>query len=153
FRDTRGRVTTNWMNGMSPGFLYPEDTAQDSWAFIRYGRDANPLSHEVPSVVLYDVRGFRQAVCPQIPILPDEAKWIDRVEDLLKNGTWRRHHAILNVQIDRGMAAVANPSLDRLKEVMERLGKPRFIRETPHELILLIERMMVDQMNEGKDVF
>ncbi|KAG8743736.1 hypothetical protein FRC10_011518 [Ceratobasidium sp. 414] len=152
FCDTRGRLVASWANSTS-GFLYPEESAQDSWAFIRYGRDANPLSHEVPTVVLYDVRGFRQAICPQIPILPDEAKWIDRVEDVLKNGIWKRHHYVLPAQIDQGLAAKGDPSLEGLREVMERLGKPRFMKETPQELILLIERMMVGQMNEGKDVF
>ncbi|KAG8788408.1 hypothetical protein FRC12_014611 [Ceratobasidium sp. 428] len=152
FRDTRDRVNTSWVN-FGTMFLYPEEIAQDSWAFIRYGRDANPLSHDIPTVVLYDVRGFRQAVCPYIPIHPDEAKWIERVEDVLKNGTWRRHHAIVNVGIDRGMAEKGNPVLEGMREVMGRLSKPRFMKETPHELILLIERMMLSQMNEGKDVF
>ncbi|KAG9078788.1 hypothetical protein FRC06_008170, partial [Ceratobasidium sp. 370] len=123
FRDTRGRLSTSWMNSTS-AFLYPEESAQDSWAFIRYGRDTNPLSHEVPTIVLYDVRGFRQAICPRIPILADEAKWIGRVEGVLKNGTWRRHHHVLNAQIDRGLAAKGDSSLERLREVMERLGKP-----------------------------
>ncbi|QRV81810.1 exonuclease V subunit beta [Ceratobasidium sp. AG-Ba] len=152
FLDTRGRVGTSWMNDTTM-LIYPEESAQDSWAFIRYGRDANPLSQQVSTVVLYDVRGFRQAVCPDIPILLDEAKWMDRVEEVLKNGVWKRHYHILNAEVDRGMTEKGDPSLERLRDAMDRLEKPRFMKETPQDLIQLIERMMVNQMNDGKDVF
>ncbi|KAB5590599.1 Exonuclease V subunit beta [Ceratobasidium theobromae] len=152
FRDVIARIQTCWANSMTT-FVYPESSSQDCWAFIRYGRDANPLSHEIPTLVLYTVREFRQAVCPDIPILEDEAMWINRAEDVLKNGTWHRSYPIVNWETDREMARKEDPDWEHLRVAADRLTKPKFMKEVPHELMLLVERMAACQMNQGADVF
>ncbi|KAG8706190.1 hypothetical protein FRC11_008435 [Ceratobasidium sp. 423] len=154
FRDVVARMQTYWVNG--PGvdsLIYPESSSQDCWAFIRYGRDANPLSHEIPTVVLYNVREFRQAICPDIPILEDEARWMARVEDILANGTWHPSYPIVNWDHNRRMARDGDPTWARLCEVAKRMTKPKYMKDVPHELMLLIERMMTCQMNAGSDPF
>ncbi|KAJ1302261.1 hypothetical protein OPQ81_001080 [Rhizoctonia solani] len=154
FRDVVARTQTYWANGSAiDGFVYPQSSSQDCWAFIRYGRDANPLSHSIPTVVLYNVQEFRQAICPDIPILEDEAKWMARVEDLLTNGTWHPSHPIVNWEIDRNMAREGNPTWARLREATGRIAKPKYMKEVPQELMLLVERMMTCQMNAGSDPF
>ncbi|KAB5589746.1 hypothetical protein CTheo_6820 [Ceratobasidium theobromae] len=151
-RDVIARIQTCWGNSTTD-FVYPQSSSQDCWAFIRYGRDANPLSHEIPTLVLYTVREFRQAVCPDIPILEDEAMWMNRVEDVLKNGTWHRSYPIVNWEQDRGMASKTDPGWEYLRVVADRLTKPKFMKEVPHELLQLVERMALCQMNQGEDVF
>ncbi|CAE6462496.1 unnamed protein product [Rhizoctonia solani] len=154
FRDVVARMQTYWANGsVIDSFVYPESSTQDCWAFIRYGRDANPLSHKVPTIVLYNVREFRQAICPDIPILEDEAKWMARVEDILANGTWHPSYPIVNWEVDRGMACNGDPTWGQFREVAKRMTKPKYMKEVPHELILLVERMMTCQMNAGSDPF
>ncbi|KAL5637750.1 hypothetical protein ACGC1H_002120 [Rhizoctonia solani] len=154
FRDVVARMQTYWANGSAiDSFVYPESSTQDCWAFIRYGRDANPLSHEIPTIVLYNVREFRQAICPDIPILEDEAKWMARVEDILANGTWHPSYPIVNWELDRKMARDGDPTWGQLREVAKRMTKPKYMKEVPHELMLLVERMMTCQMNAGSDPF
>ncbi|CAE6482251.1 unnamed protein product [Rhizoctonia solani] len=154
FRDAVARIQTYWTNGPAVDLLvYPESSSQDCWAFIRYGRDGNPLSKEIPTVVLYNVREFRQAICPDIPILEDEAKWMARVEDILANGTWHPSYPIMNWELDRHMARQGDPTWGELREAAKRMTKPKYMKDVPHELMLLIERMMTCQMNAGNDPF
>ncbi|KAF8737169.1 hypothetical protein RHS02_06183, partial [Rhizoctonia solani] len=154
FRDVTARMQTYWANGPQLGSLvYPQSSTQDCWAFIRYGRDANPLSHRIPTVALYNVREFRQAICPDIPILEDEAKWIARVEDVLTNGTWHPSYPIVNWDTDRGFASNGDPMWAQMRAAAEQITKPKYMKDVPQELMLLIERMMVSQMNGGSDPF
>ncbi|CAE6336416.1 unnamed protein product [Rhizoctonia solani] len=154
FRDVVARMQTYWANGPFLGsFVYPESSTQDCWAFIRYGRDANPLSREIPTVVLYNVREFRQAICPGIPILEDEAKWMARVEDVLANGTWHPSYPIINWGHDRLLAHKGDPMWTQMRTAAEGMTKPKYMKDVPHELMLLIEWMMTCQMNAGSDPF
>lgn len=147
-------MQTYWANGaVVDNMIYPESSTQDCWAFIRYGRDASPLSHQIPTVVLYNVREFRQAICPDIPILEDEAKWMARVEDVLTNGTWHPSYPIVNWQVDRSFASEVDPIWKQLREAAARKTKPKYMKEVPQELMLLVERMMTCQMNAGTDPF
>ncbi|KDN43709.1 hypothetical protein RSAG8_05899, partial [Rhizoctonia solani AG-8 WAC10335] len=149
-------MQTYWTNAWNSGLdflIYPESSSQDCWAFIRCGRDANPLSHEIPTVVLYNVREFRQAICPDIPILEDEAKWMTRVEDVLDNGTWHPSYPIMNWGVDRGMARKGDPIWEQFREAARRMTKPKYMKEVPQELMLLVEQMMTCQMNAGSDPF
>lgn len=148
----RSRVSNSLFNS-SAIFLPSEERVRDSWAFIRYGRDATLLSHEVPTLVIYDVRGFREAVCPELPIFPDEARWISRLEDLLANGTWKPEHIIFNGSIDRDMREKEGNPLEKYHAFMERLSKPRFMKESPHDLFVLMEQLVHNDMNKGGDVF
>ncbi|CAE6516674.1 unnamed protein product [Rhizoctonia solani] len=154
FRDTVARMQTYWANGSAiDSFIYPESSTQDCWAFIRYGRDANPLSREIPTIVLYNVREFRQAICPDIPILEDEAKWMARVEDILANGTWHPSYPIINWETDWAMARDGDPTWGQFRDKAKRMMKPKYMKDVPQELIQLVERMMTCQMNAGSDPF
>ncbi|KAF8605591.1 hypothetical protein BDV93DRAFT_570173 [Ceratobasidium sp. AG-I] len=151
-QDLRRRVSMSFFN-RTPIFLPSEERARDSWAFVRYGQDANPLSHQVPTVVIYNVRGFREAVCPELPISPNEERWINRLEDLLTNGTWKAENIIFNGCIDRYMREKQKGQLEKYQALMERLSRPRFMRESPHDMIVMMEHLLHNDMNQGGDIF
>ena len=152
YQDLRSRVSNSLINTSSI-FLPSEEQVRDSWGFVRFGRDASALSHHVPTLVIYDVRGFRDAVCPKLPIFPDEQRWMSRVEDLLSNETWKAENVIFNGSIDRSMGEQQDGGLEKYQELMARLSRPRFIKEIPHDMIVVIEQLFHNDMNRGGDVF
>lgn len=133
--------------------LPSEEQARDSWGFVRYGRDASPLSQHIPTMVIYDVRGFREAVCPELAISPDEERWMRRLEDLLVNGTWKAENIIFNGSIDRDMREEKSEMLEKYQEMMARLSRPRCMKESPQDMVVLMEQLFHNDMNQGGDVF
>ncbi|KAF8605624.1 hypothetical protein BDV93DRAFT_521461 [Ceratobasidium sp. AG-I] len=152
YQDLRSRVSNSLMNP-AVVLLPSEEQVRDSWGFIRCGRDASPLSHQVPTMVIYDVRGFREAVCPELPIFPDEERWISRLDDLLTNGTWKAENIIFNGSIDRSMREKQDGELEKYQDLMARLSRPRCMKESPHDMIVVMEQLFQNDMNWGGDIF